>query len=38
MAAVRRRLTPWIYGVGVVTFLAGLPFGYDQRLEEEPAA
>jgi MFS family permease len=26
----RRRLTPWMIGVGVVTFLAGLLFGYDQ--------
>jgi MFS family permease len=25
-----RRLTPWLIGVGVVTFLAGLLFGYDQ--------
>ena len=25
-----RRLTPWILGVGAVTFLAGLLFGYDQ--------
>jgi MFS transporter, SP family, galactose:H+ symporter len=23
-------LTPWLIGVGVVTFLAGLLFGYDQ--------
>ena len=30
MAAVRHRLTPWMYGVGAVTFLAGLLFGYDQ--------
>jgi SP family galactose:H+ symporter-like MFS transporter len=31
MAAVtKRRLTPWMYGVGGVTFLAGLLFGYDQ--------
>ncbi len=31
MAAVtRRRLTPWMIGVGGVTFLAGLLFGYDQ--------
>ena len=30
MAAVNRRLTPWMYGVGAVTFLAGLLFGYDQ--------
>jgi len=30
LAAVRRRkLTPWMYGVGVVTLLAGLLFGYD---------
>jgi hypothetical protein len=28
--AGRRRLTPWLIGVGVVTFLAGLLFGYDQ--------
>lgn len=26
----RRRLTPWLIGVAVVTFLAGLLFGYDQ--------
>jgi sugar porter (SP) family MFS transporter len=26
----KRRLTPWMIGVGVVTFLAGLLFGYDQ--------
>jgi MFS transporter, SP family, galactose:H+ symporter len=26
----RRRLTRWMLGVGVVTFLAGLLFGYDQ--------
>ena len=26
----RRRLTPWMIGVGGVTFLAGLLFGYDQ--------
>jgi MFS transporter, SP family, galactose:H+ symporter len=25
-----RKLTPWLLGVGVVTFLAGLLFGYDQ--------
>jgi sugar porter (SP) family MFS transporter len=30
MAAVTHKLTPWMYGVGVVTFLAGLLFGYDQ--------
>ena len=31
MAAVtRRKLTPWMLGVGGVTFLAGLLFGYDQ--------
>jgi len=31
MAAVaRHRLTPWMLGVGAVTFLAGLLFGYDQ--------
>ena len=30
MAAVKRKLTPWMYGVGAVTFLAGLLFGYDQ--------
>jgi hypothetical protein len=23
-------MTPWMIGVGVVTFLAGLLFGYDQ--------
>jgi MFS family permease len=28
--AARRKLTPWMYGVGAVTFLAGLLFGYDQ--------
>ncbi len=28
--AARRKLTPWMYGVGGVTFLAGLLFGYDQ--------
>lgn len=28
--ATARRLTPWMLGVGVVTFLAGLLFGYDQ--------
>ena len=26
----RRKLTPWMIGVGGVTFLAGLLFGYDQ--------
>ena len=26
----KRRLTPWMIGVGIVTFLAGLLFGYDQ--------
>ena len=26
----KRRLTPWMVGVGIVTFLAGLLFGYDQ--------
>jgi sugar porter (SP) family MFS transporter len=26
----RRKLTPWMLGVGGVTFLAGLLFGYDQ--------
>lgn len=26
----RTRLTPWMIGVGIVTFLAGLLFGYDQ--------
>ena len=30
MAAVNRKLTPCMYGVGAVTFLAGLLFGYDQ--------
>jgi hypothetical protein len=31
MAAVMRsKLTPWMLGVGAVTFLAGLLFGYDQ--------
>jgi SP family galactose:H+ symporter-like MFS transporter len=29
-AVSRRRLTPWMLGVGGVTFLAGLLFGYDQ--------
>ncbi len=28
--AARRRLTPWMIGVGGVTVLAGLLFGYDQ--------
>jgi hypothetical protein len=28
--STKRRLTPWMIGVGVVTFLAGLLFGYDQ--------
>ena len=28
--AARRKLTPWMLGVGGVTFLAGLLFGYDQ--------
>ena len=28
--AAKRKLTPWMYGVGAVTFLAGLLFGYDQ--------
>jgi len=28
--SAKRRLTPWMIGVGVVTFLAGLLFGYDQ--------
>ena len=28
--AAKRRLTPWMIGVGGVTFLAGLLFGYDQ--------
>ncbi len=28
--AARRRITGWLIGVGVVTFLAGLLFGYDQ--------
>jgi hypothetical protein len=32
---VRRKLTPWMIGVGVVTFLAGLLF---RMLEEELAA
>jgi len=30
MAALTRKLTPWMVGVGAVTFLAGLLFGYDQ--------
>jgi sugar porter (SP) family MFS transporter len=29
-AMTRRKLTPWMIGVGGVTFLAGLLFGYDQ--------
>jgi sugar porter (SP) family MFS transporter len=29
-AVTRRKLTPWMLGVGGVTFLAGLLFGYDQ--------
>jgi sugar porter (SP) family MFS transporter len=29
-AVARHRLTPWMLGVGAVTFLAGLLFGYDQ--------
>ena len=29
-AVTRRKLTPWMIGVGGVTFLAGLLFGYDQ--------
>ncbi len=28
--AAKRKLTPWMIGVGGVTFLAGLLFGYDQ--------
>ena len=28
--AAKRRLTPWMIGVGGVTLLAGLLFGYDQ--------
>ena len=28
--STKRRLTPWMIGVGIVTFLAGLLFGYDQ--------
>lgn len=28
--ATKRKLTPWMLGVGGVTFLAGLLFGYDQ--------
>ena len=28
--AAKRRLTPWMIGVGGVTFLAGRLFGYDQ--------
>ena len=28
--AATRKLTPWMWGVGGVTFLAGLLFGYDQ--------
>lgn len=28
--STKRRLTPWMIGVGVVTFLAGLLFGYDE--------
>ena len=30
VAVTRRKLTPWMLGVGGVTFLAGLLFGYDQ--------
>ncbi len=30
--AARRRITGWLIGVGVVTFLAGLLFGYDQGI------
>jgi sugar porter (SP) family MFS transporter len=30
MAAMNRKLTPWMLGVAGVTFLAGLLFGYDQ--------
>ena len=28
--STKHRLTPWMIGVGIVTFLAGLLFGYDQ--------
>ena len=28
--STKRRMTPWMIGVGVVTFLAGLLFGYEQ--------
>ena len=28
--STKRRSTPWMIGVGIVTFLAGLLFGYDQ--------
>ena len=28
----KRRMTPWMIGVGIVTFLAGLLFGYDQSV------
>jgi len=31
----RRRLTPWMIGVWVVTFLAGLLFGYFAALENQ---
>jgi hypothetical protein len=35
VAAMRHTLTPWMIGVGAVTFLAGLLF---RMLEEEQAA
>jgi hypothetical protein len=31
--AAKRKLTPWLWGVGGATFLAGLLFGYD-RIQE----
>ena len=36
--AAKRKLTPWMWGVGGVTFLAGLLFGYDQGVISESAA
>ena len=32
MAAMKRKLTPWMYDVGAVTLLAGLVFGHDQAV------
>ena len=34
--AAKRKLTPWMWGVGGVTFLAGLLFGYDQSWRYVP--